>query len=78
VDESVVGQDALDGDAQPSELDRRELGARAAHCPLATGLLVLKVIESGPAAAFEIVGIGLIGAAGAPNAATAGARRQQP
>ena len=45
---------------------------------LAAGLLVLNVIESGPAAAFGIVGIGLIGAAGALNAATAGAGRRQP
>jgi len=44
---------------------------------LAAGLLVLNVIESGPAAAFGIVGIGLIGAAGALNAATAGAGRKR-
>ena len=44
---------------------------------LAAGLLVLNVIESGPAAAFGIVGIGLIGAAGALNAAAAGARRRR-
>lgn len=44
---------------------------------IAAGLLVLDVIESGPAAAVGIVGIGLIGAAGALNAATAGAGRKR-
>jgi len=38
----------------------------------AAALLVLRVIESGPAAVIGIVGIGLIGAAGA----TAGRRRR--
>ena len=45
---------------------------------LAAGLLLLNVIESGPAAAFGIVGIGLIGAAGARIAAAASTRRRQP
>jgi hypothetical protein len=44
---------------------------------IAAGLLVLDVIESGPAAAVGIVGIGLIGAAGA-TAAAGGRRRRQP
>ena len=44
---------------------------------IAAGLLVLDVIESGPAAAVGIVGIGLIGAAGA-TAAAAGRKRRQP
>jgi len=45
---------------------------------LAAGLLLLNVIDSGPAAAFGIVGIGLIGAAGAPIAAAASTRRKRP
>ena len=35
----------------------------------AAGLLLLNVIESGPAAAVGIVGVGLIGASGAVRAA---------
>jgi hypothetical protein len=45
---------------------------------VAAGLLVLNAIESGPAAALGIVGIGLIGAAGALNAGAAGGRRRRP
>ena len=43
---------------------------------LAAGLLVLNVIESGPAAAFGIVGIGLIGAAGALSAGASTTRNR--
>ena len=45
---------------------------------IAAGLLVLNVIESGPAAMVGIVGIGLIGAAGALIAAAASTKRRQP
>lgn len=45
---------------------------------LAAGLLVLNVIESGPAAAFGIVGVCLIGGAGGLIAAAAGARHKGP
>jgi len=56
-------------------MDRILLAAGLLVALVAAGLLVLNVIESGPAAAIGIVGIGLIGASGA---AAAGRRRSRP
>jgi len=56
-------------------MDRILLAAGLLVALVAAGLLVLNVIESGPAAAIGIVGIGLIGASGA---AAAGRRRGRP
>lgn len=56
-------------------MDRILFAAGLLVALVAAGLLVLNVIESGPAAAIGIVGIGLIGASGA---AAAGRRRGRP
>ena len=56
-------------------MDRILFAAGLLVALVAAGLLVLNVIESGPAAAIGIVGIGLIGASGA---AAAGRRRSRP
>jgi hypothetical protein len=45
---------------------------------IAAGLLVLNVIESGPAAMVGIVGISLIGGSGGLAAVAAGRRRDRP
>ena len=45
---------------------------------LAAALLVLDIIESGPAAVIGIVGIGLIGGSAGLFAVAAGKRRDQP